>query len=186
MFPTKNIAFYILNEKPYLQAKDFKPIFDELLKNNRPQHILLTMHFVGRLDAQGAGLYEGFYSTIRALRSAGKLITLVGDIPQFVQDPSLCIYANTAKSSAPCFLSLQDLEGQRIIYESILKRLSEEFGLTYLRIDDPLCGGGVCGMSKGNQILYRDNNHLNIIGSRLVGKYLAARLPKNQQTNFLN
>jgi len=172
--PNKNVAFYIHGTNPYLENKDFRYIFKELLYNNKPQHIILTMHFIGR--DQGPALYDGFSRTIESLIKAGKSVTLVGDVPRFSQDPSLCVYSVFGKSSASCSLSLEDLERQRSIYDDILKRLSKEFGLTYLTIDKSLCVDNVCSMLKGDTILYRDNNHLNIIGSKLVGKYIAERL----------
>jgi len=174
--PSKNITFYILGAKPYVEADDFKHIFNELLSNRTPQHIILTMHFVGRIDSLGTGLYEGFSSTIEALLKAGKSVTLVGDVPRFSQDPGLCVYSFSAQSRSSCVLSRDDVRRQSSPYESILMRLAKEYGLTYLKIDDDLCVENVCGMAKGDTILYRDNNHLNIVGSKLVGKSLAERL----------
>jgi hypothetical protein len=174
--PSKNIAFYILGAKPYVEADDFKHIFNELLSNRAPQHILLTMHFVRRIDSLGTGLYEGFSSTIEALLKTGKSVTLVGDVPRFNQDPGLCVYSLSAQSRSSCVLSRDDVRRQSSTYESILMRLAKEYGLTYLKIDDDLCAENVCGMAKGDTILYRDNNHLNIAGSKLVGKSLAERL----------
>jgi hypothetical protein len=159
--PNKNIAFYIHGTNPYVENKDFKYIFKELLYNNKPQHIIL---------------YDGFSRTIESLIKAGKSITLVSDVPRFSQDPSLCVYSVFGKSSVSCSLSLKDVEQQRSTYDDILKRLSKEFGLTYLTIDKSLCANNVCSMLKDDTILYRDNNHLNIIGSKLVGKSLAERL----------
>ncbi|CAO6125211.1 COG1835 Predicted acyltransferases [Candidatus Pelagibacterales bacterium] len=174
--PNKNIAFYILSEKPYVEVKDFKHIFDEILNNNKSQHIILTMHFINRVDSQGSGLYIGFSRTIESLIKVGKSVTLVGNVPRFNQDPSLCVYSFSWKSSTSCSLSLKDVERQQSIYDDILKRLSKEFGLKYLQIYKDLCADDVCSMSKGDMILYRDNNHLNIIGSKLIGKSLAHRL----------
>ena len=68
------------------------------------------------------------------------------------------------------------MERQRLIYDDVLDSLANELGLSYLRIDETLCSEKVCGMSKGDTILYRDKNHLNIIGSKIVGKFLAERL----------
>jgi hypothetical protein len=174
--PNKNIAFYILSEKPYVEVKNFKHIFDEILNNNKSQHIILTMHFINRVDSQGSGLYIGFSRTIESLIKVGKSVTLVGNVPRFNQDPSLCVYSFSWKSSTSCSLSLKDVERQQSIYDDILKRLSKEFGLKYLQIYKDLCADDVCSMSKGDMILYRDNNHLNIIGSKLIGKSLADRL----------
>jgi peptidoglycan/LPS O-acetylase OafA/YrhL len=85
----KNIAFYIFGEKPYVEVKDFNHIFDEILSNNKPQHIILTMHYIGHLDAQGSGLYDGFKRTVKSLIKAGKSVTLVGDVPRFNQKSKL-------------------------------------------------------------------------------------------------
>lgn len=174
--PSKNIAFYIRSAKPYVEVDDFKHIFNELLNNGAPQHIILTMHFIGRVDSLGTGLYEGFSSTIKALLKAGKSVSLVGDVPRFNQDPGLCVYSFSAQSRSSCVLSRDDVQSQSSTYEDILKLLAKEYGLTYLSIDGDLCVENFCSMVKGDTILYRDYSHLNIVGSKLVGKSLAERL----------
>ena len=173
--PSKNIAFYILAAKPYVDSSEFKHIFNELLNNSTPQHIILTMDF-GRVDSVGTGLYEGFSGTIKALLKAGKTVSLVGDIPRFNQDPGLCVYSLSTQSRSSCVLSRDDVERQSSAYDGILKRLANEYDLTYISIDENFCVDNSCGMAKGDTILYRDNNHLNIIGSKLVGKSLAEHL----------
>ena len=175
--PSKNVAFYILDEKPYIGVDNFKPIFNEILNNKAPQHIILTMHFMERVDASGSGLYEGFSSTISALLKAGKSVTLVGDVPRFNQDAGQCVYSSPLKPKASCTLSHNNVEQQLSVYNNILERLAREYGLTYLSIYEDLCVDNLCSMSKDDAILYRDDNHLNIIGSKLVGKSLAERLP---------
>lgn len=175
--PSKNVAFYILDEKPYIGVDNFKPIFNEILNNKAPQHIILTMHFMERVDASGSGLYEGFSSTISALLKAGKSVTLVGDVPRFNQDAGQCVYSSPLKPKASCTLSRNNVEQQLSVYNNILERLAREYGLTYLSIYEDLCVDNLCSMSKDDAILYRDDNHLNIIGSKLVGKSLAERLP---------
>jgi peptidoglycan/LPS O-acetylase OafA/YrhL len=174
--PGKNIAFYILSEAPYLNNKNFRPIFDELIFNKKTQRIILAMHFIGRVDSKGTGLYEGYSSTISALLKSGKSITLVSDVPRFNQDAALCVYSHMGKPSSSCILSREEVRHQREVYDGILARLAKDFKVSYLRIDETLCSELACGMSKDDQILYRDNNHLNIIGSKLVGKSLAEML----------
>jgi peptidoglycan/LPS O-acetylase OafA/YrhL len=174
--PSKNVAFYIHGAKPYIESEEFKGIFNELFSNNKHQHILITMQFIGRLDEKGAGLYEGFSRTINALQKAGKSVTLIGDIPRFNQDPGLCVYSFSNYSSSSCSLSLEDVKRQRDIYDAVLARLAAEYALNYERIDQTLCSENGCSMAKDNSILYRDTNHLNIIGSKFVGKILAEKL----------
>jgi hypothetical protein len=169
----KNLAFYIQDEEPYVENLVFNPIFDELLSNNKSQHIILTMYFLGKSDRLNERLYEGFSSTIKALLGAGKSVTLVGDVPTFDKDPIQCL---SRKLSADCILSIEDVERQRMIYDNVLARLAKEFRLNYVRIDETFCSDKICSMSQGDSILYRDNHHLNIIGSKTVGKFLATEL----------
>lgn len=130
------------------------------------------MHFVGRVDSVGAGLYEGFSGTIKALIKAGKTVSLVGDIPRFNQDPGLCVYSFSTRSRSSCVLSRDDVTRQSSAYEGILKRLANEYGLTYISIDENFCVDNFCGMAKGDTILYCDSNHLNIIGANLLENLL--------------
>lgn len=174
--PNKNIGFYIFGEKPYIDADDFKLIFNEILNNNKPQHVVLAMHYAGRLDSLGSGLYEGFSGTIKALIKAGKSVSLVGDVPRFSHDPGLCVYSFSAQSRSSCVISRDYFERQSLIYENILVRLAEEYGLQYFSVYNNLCDEYSCSMDKGGVILYRDNNHLNIFGSQIIGKSLAERL----------
>lgn len=174
--PNTNLAFYIMGGEPYLHNPKFRVIFDELLSNQRQQHVVLTMHYLMYLDTYGTGLYDGFLSTAQALLAAGKTVTILGDIPRFSHDPGYCIYAKSSRFSESCHLSIEEVELQRKVYEPTLKRLSAELGLRYLSIESPMCSSNKCSMIVDNAVIYRDKNHLNIIGSRLIGKYLATQL----------
>jgi peptidoglycan/LPS O-acetylase OafA/YrhL len=179
-FPKKNVAFYIQAGKPYIENLQFKSIFDELLSNEKPQHIIMTMYY-GSVDSDNE-LYYGFSSTIKALLKSGKLVTLVGNIPFFKTDPANCVYLVEYKKnpSPSCVLNINDVEQQKIKYDNVLLRLSQEFRLPYIRIDKLLCSKNneekTCEMFRDNSILYRDRIHLNIIGSKIVGNFLSQRL----------
>jgi peptidoglycan/LPS O-acetylase OafA/YrhL len=177
--PNKNVAFYIQGRKPYLETKEFSPIFEEILRNGKRQHIILTMYFIGHLDSNASGLYDEFSRTIKALLDVKKSVTLVGNVPRFNRHSEHCIFYSSNRSEGNCLLSREEAIRQRLVYEDILKRLASDFGLDYVRIDEILCLENFCSMSKDGAVLYRDANHLNIIGSKLVGKYLAERLPLN-------
>ena len=172
--PEKNVAFYIQAGLPYMGNPEFDTIFSEVLRNTNVRHIFLTVHYFGRVDAQGNGLYDGFSTTIKALRGAGKSVTLVGDIPVFEYDPSACVYSRK-KMETSCAIGVEDARRQRARYDASLSKLATEYGLRYVRLDESLCSDGECAMFKGDSILYRDSNHLNIAGSKMVGRYLAEK-----------
>jgi peptidoglycan/LPS O-acetylase OafA/YrhL len=174
--PDTNLAFYIMGGEPYLHNPQFRVIFDELLSNGRQQHVVLTMHYLMYLDAKGTGLYDGFLTTVKALLAAGKTVTILGDVPRFSYEPGFCLYAKSSKFSESCYLSIADVGLQKRVYEPILQRLSTELGIRYLSIDSPMCSLNRCSIVVNDAVIYRDKNHLNIIGSRLIGKYLVNQL----------
>lgn len=173
---TKNVAFYVQNGNPFIDDKEFRTIFSELIGNNQAQVIILTMDYFGRLGSQAAGLRENYAKTIEALREVGKSVVLVGDVPRFDQDASSCVYAFGEDLGALCLLRKQEFKLQSSAYEKILNKLAKEYKLTYVTLSDILCNEEFCSMIKNKVILYRDTNHLNILGSQLIGRILAERL----------
>jgi hypothetical protein len=99
---------------------------------------------------------------------------LIGDIPRYEIDPQECIYAKSL-TEAKNYCSMDKIEAvkQEKVYDGILRTLSKTLSADYYPISDYFCDAKKCSMVLGNTILYRDNNHLNIRGSMLIGKYLA-------------
>lgn len=177
--PEHNIAYYQLGfgAVPFIDWSKFKPAIDMLVSDPGPLHIILAMHLFGRQDTQGVGLYEGYSDLIAPLLKAGKSITLVGTIPHhnFVRI-RLCTYAKEGSFSAACIFNRKEAQRQRMVYDPTLDRLSKDFGLKYIRLDQALCSEQSCGVIKNGTLVYRDNNHLNVQGSMIVGKYLSEQL----------
>lgn len=174
--PDENVGFYILDGAPYLSNPDYKPILDHLLNNGRPQHVLLTMSYEGRLDAAGTGLQQGFGDTIAALQKAGKTVTLLGDVPGFPQDAARCAFKTFDAFTALCRIDRAEVERQKVKYAATLERLGQRYGVPVITTDPAICSEAGCAMYIGKTLIYRDQNHLNISGSRQVGRYVAERL----------
>ena len=54
----------------------------------------------------------------------------------------------------------------------MLKRIASDFGAELLDPSVLFCGDEECNMVKDRTILYRDNDHINIPASIMVGKFL--------------
>ena len=64
----------------------------------------------------------------------------------------------------------------------LLERIATDFNLELLDPSALFCDDQKCSMVKDQTILYRDNDHLNIPASRLVGEFIvrnSAVLDKN-------
>ena len=175
--PKRNVAFYIQAAKPYLEVKDFAAAFEELLGNSKPQTVLLSMYYMERLKHESSSLQAAWTQTITALQQAGKQVVVLGDVPKFPQDPEICMYSKVRGDwMSACDISVEELQHQYSFYDSTLRALSTTLHVPYVQVDAPLCGSYFCRLSQGEQMLYRDKNHLNIAGSRVVGAYVAQQL----------
>lgn len=173
--PALNIAFYILDGMPLVENNDFRVIFDELLKNGKSQHVLMTFDYHSRIliDSQNDVL-EGLELTIEKLRQSSKVVSLLGKIPSFSVNAEMCKFRHRKTDNlALCYLSVNQATEQSREFITRVKHLSNEQNIEFFEIYQALCNETDCGMIKGRRILYRDDNHLNILGSELVGGYLS-------------
>ena len=178
-FPSRNIVYYIFGGKPYLSNSRFRSIFDVLLSAGTPQRVFLTMQYVSRLEKED-DLLVGFEETIRALQSVGHEVILIGDIPEFDTHPEDCLFGkNVLAAKSQCSIDISDAMQQASVYHDTLTKLSADFSVNYYPISEPLCTEDQCRMIQGTTILYRDQDHLNIPGSILIGKHLANLLTRD-------
>ena len=74
---------------------------------------------------------------------------------------------------------LSTFQAQTDIYEETLEKLASEFSIPFIQIYEPLCDSIGCSMISNQTILYRDNDHLNILWSMMIGKYLSGQLKEH-------
>lgn len=167
-----NVVYYIQGGAPYVSNPQFQTIFDEILNNETPQTVILTMHYVTKLSDSDT-LYREFSETVDRLQAAHKKVILVGDIPRYQVQPFTCKLSTFNKA---CYMSRAESDLQRSIYHSALQKLGRAKGVPFVDLYAPLCNQRSCSMVHGNAVVYRDRNHLNVLGSRLIGDYLASQL----------
>lgn len=181
--PSTNIAFYILGEKPYYESQFFQEIFDVIAAVDSPKTILLTMHYVSRVESSDE-LRVGFSRTISYLQNLGHQVIIVGDIPRYEISPEDCKFNQSIERiMSYCSISESQFASQLEVFEPTLADLASEYDVQFITIHEPLCSADYCSMIGDNEILYRDNNHLNIPGSRLIGRYLSTKLDEFVQQN---
>ena len=134
------------------------------------------MHYIGRVS-QNSEFKNKLDKTIKSLKKMRHNVILVGDIPTYKVHPADCIYGNSLeKAKDYCSMPILDFDKQKQLYETSLIYLGNKNNVKYIPIHKPLCDVEICSMITMDTILYRDKNHLNILGSKLVGAYLAEQL----------
>lgn len=173
--PAINVAFYILGGVPLIENSDFRVIFDELLKNGKSQHVLITFDYRSRIPIDNQNdVLEGLALTIEKLRQSSKVVSLLGNVPSFPVSAEMCKFGHRKTDNlALCSLSVNQVTDQSGEFVTRIKHLSDKQDIEFFEIYQPLCNETVCGMIKDRHVLYRDDKHLNILGSRTVGGYLS-------------
>jgi peptidoglycan/LPS O-acetylase OafA/YrhL len=174
--PDLNVAFYISFGAPLTENDNFEAVFEELLSNEKSQHVIMALAYRLQITSDNQNdVFEALELTIERLQKAKKTVSLLGDVPAFPLSAELCKFGHQeAKNFDLCKVSVDQVTDQRSGFLSEIKDLTKRQNIKYFEIDQPLCNGEKCEMIKDGQVLYRDDNHLNILGSKLVGSYVAS------------
>ena len=107
------------------------------------------------------------------LIESGKQVFITDDVPIFDIDPDACKFTGVCPQSVPYSAVLQTPN-----YLSLMDATSAVPEVTLIKTYEYLCNESKsCSMHNDRQILYRDSNHLNIIGSKIIGKFIARDYP---------
>ena len=177
--PDLNIAVYPRSELPFTGSAEYTEIFQSLVNDPHIKHVLLTsMWAVAPLSSDERLAFEaGLNKTIQLLTSAGKRVYLTDDTPKFGFDPQRCKFSHPLSRLSYCDESSQSYRQMLASYVPMLEAAEKSNPHVHLiHLDDLFCDDAVCRMAIDGRILFRDNNHVNILGSQLVGLALARRL----------
>lgn len=174
-----NVAYYIQASPPYLSNPSFKYIFDFVKENKSIKKVLITMHWIQRMHEIPAGstIEEEVFSTVEYLESLGKEVYLIDDVPRFPFGPKDCV-SRIGNSAEDCSMPIAEAHKELYAYKSqLLNVLKRDTRVKYVPLSQYLCNSDRCGMIMGDKLLYRDNNHLNLNGSSMVGKLITRDNP---------
>jgi hypothetical protein len=136
------------------------------------------MWAVAPLSSDERAAFESHLSTtVELLTAAGKNVVLTTDTPKFGFDPQRCKFSHPLSGQSSCDesnASYRRIQSTYVpLFESTTKRHAN---VSLIHFDDLFCDGSICRMAIDGRILFRDNNHVNVFGSQLVGSELAKQL----------
>ena len=168
----KNITYFTQGDLPLITHSSFDEVFKHIISNQDIKTVILSMSWENKTSvkiAKGTLKYE-LGKTIDFLVQNGKKVILVGDPPIFHFHPKRCAYSIKFFSTIKCEMSQKFVSLSESKYLPILKNLKKNKNFEFIEIKDAFCNKNKCKLNKDNLILYRDNEHLNIIGSNLAAE----------------
>lgn len=174
----RNVAIYLQNDLPFVDAPRFPPLFDAIARNPNLQTVVYAMHWPRRftdLD-NDADFEHRLGETLAYLQGLDLQVLVAGDLPWFASEPPYCKYEVVPGNDRYCVVVRSDAEAARLRYGPILQRVTQRLGIKVIPLRDLLCDGPDCSMAPGGVMLLRDSNHLNLEGSLLLGGRIAAAI----------
>jgi peptidoglycan/LPS O-acetylase OafA/YrhL len=156
----------------YLSGKGYGNVENELVHNriiylaSRPE--ISDFHEIFKVSMK---------NTIEYLLKMRKQVIFVLDTPELGFDPRTCVDSRplrlTNKVMTPCAISKQDFDRRNKEYRDLVSSVLKEFPAVKI-FDEAslLCDAQWCWGMKDGRMLYRDDDHLSIEGSRYISREL--------------
>ena len=171
--PDHNIVFYIKGSPLFLNNNDYEDIINEVVNNKNIKTVFITMYWFSRAKKipSGSTLDIEMIKIVDLFLASNKKVFLIGDVPSFNFSPERCKRDYINENTKSCRITIEEAKLQSHVYhENLLKVVQLRPSVVYVPIEQHICDRELCSMFKGNFILYRDKNHLNLVGSSLIGK----------------
>ena len=170
----KNISTLIISFRGplYLEGSGF----GEVEKDHK--------RYIKSSDTADIGHYADVYeksmrATFERLVALKKHIVFVLDVPELGFEPKICVdnlplRLLVGRVKKVCAVAQKDFEDRNIAYRSLVKHVLKDFpSVKVFDASEIFCDGEWCWALQDGEMLYRDNNHLSLQGSRLVAKKLS-------------
>lgn len=175
-----NLAFYIKATPALIRNPEFTEIFKEITNNKSVHTVLLSMYWVGKIYAlpKDQAFDKELSDTVSFLVNSGKKVIIFNDIPRFPFPAERCKFFADEIGRSTCEISKWPILRYELYYNPMLEKLAKEnANVRYVSLRDLFCTSDSCSMIHDNTVMYRDNHHLNIVGSKFVGEEIVKLLP---------
>ncbi|MDD2818509.1 MAG: acyltransferase family protein [Candidatus Nanopelagicales bacterium] len=140
----------------------------------------LTFKQVAEMPSVKAALVTGYWKTqlgtadavpfINTLSAGGKQVFVTDDVPAFPFDASACKYrTGFLVGATQCAFNATDYLNAYRNVPTLIQQITDAIpGVHLLRTARQFCTNDDCSMVQNGRLMYEDNNHLNLDGSRYV------------------
>ena len=180
--PSKNIVYYTRPTLPIIGNAEFNHIFDYVLSNPDIKTIILDAYWSNRKNEtpKNISLFDGLIKTIHNFHEHHKKVIIVDDVPVFSFHPKQCKFTRPLSFKNNCEEDKNYFDKKYQAYAPAIELLKKNNNVAVINTVALFCGDKNCTMEKDGKLLYRDDQHLNIEGSRYIGKFIADEMKKKK------
>jgi len=176
--PNEEIVYFIRAEVPVERSSpEMAEIFRQVADSRSIRIVVMSAHWISKGVPE-----EELRATISTLKYSGKTVLITNDIPRTSSSPDSCKTSPFLFSNRTCSWIDDDREEIWLI-NFTLQRIADDTGSVLVDTYSLFCEHEYCSMvtpvsaNEGNQVLlYRDNTHLNLLGSVFVSERIVEGL----------
>jgi peptidoglycan/LPS O-acetylase OafA/YrhL len=181
----KNIAKFSTTALPYPDNEAFKDSYNFIASEKSIKIVIIAANWQGRdhMVPVDSTFENEIENNILFFLKAGKQIYIADDNPAFAFDPKICKFSFKAflrRERPPlCEENINTSTNSRnlIVFNQIDNVVKKYPSVIKLKIFENFCNDTQCSMRNGNQLLYSDSGHLNVIGSTYLANKLILNYP---------
>jgi peptidoglycan/LPS O-acetylase OafA/YrhL len=152
-------------DQPYLSCAEWREkVLAEIIKL-KPSLVFTSQSNYDSVPREE--MIEGLRSLWRKLTQAGARVVAIRNTPYMKFDPGECLSATPSK----CFTS----RSEGAPSDDLALAANAEHNVTFIDMNDAICGRQLCPAVVGNIIVWRDYHHLTASYSLALASYLALK-----------
>ena len=160
---------------PFLGNDRFKGPLKYLEEQDNIKVVVFSAYWREKIQILGGEQFTSqLFSTVKWMVSQGFKVVLMMDAPDFGFDPTLCVHENKL-SEARCEITRQKHVSDQAVYRELFVAIAQHPNVELVDVSEAICGENTCSMLSEGRLLYRDNDHLNLVGSKMAGELLVKK-----------
>ena len=160
---------------PFVREDRFRSPLFYLQEQDSLQVVVFSAYWTEKIAILGRDDFVArLFETVKWLVDQNLKVVLMMGTPDFVYGPERCIYTDGAEAAA-CSMPIEQHQSAQEAYRAVFESIAKHPRVELIDVSDVVCDGLNCGMINGESLLYRDNDHLNLIGSDLAGVSLLGK-----------
>ena len=168
-----NTAYYFRISPILKDNPEYASIYAHVLQSSSIHTVILTMFWEPRLvEIPGnQTLTQHLVELARMFETAGKRVIFTNGVPWFRVDPQVCssVRQFQFRTSPACVYDRPMHPTLQKTFAELARALPQ---VTIIDTYGHYCQGERCRMNDPDAVLFRDDNHLNLLGSLRLGKII--------------
>jgi peptidoglycan/LPS O-acetylase OafA/YrhL len=175
-----NIVFYGKGGLPFLSNSSYRRVFESLISDKNITTVVISAFWGRDLKHYASEEWkQELTEVISILTDSGKRVYLTDDIPAFSFKPYKCKYAARLGSENKCLGPHPRVNAQYLpTFDDIASAIGHD-RVQIIKTYDLFCKEETCSMARDGTLFYRDETHVNVNGSMMLGSAIAERILSN-------